>query len=161
MRRHPVIGYDMIEHVSFLHDALVVRHHHERWDGHGYPDGLSGCAIPVGARIFAIVDAFDAITSGRPYDRGSSTQEALLRIKLDAGIHFDPLPGGVIRGNDVRLWRQSKRARRQLKAGCVIQFGFQARRSWHRQRQINQLRLTLLKSYPAIVDGIGPDLAPP
>lgn len=92
MKRHPIIGYDMIKNVSFLQDALpVVRHHHERWDGQGYPDGLSRTSIPVVARIFCIVDAFDAITSDRPYQRGATTQEALIRIEADAGTHFDPL----------------------------------------------------------------------
>ncbi len=92
MRRHPVIGYEMIKNISFLQDALpVIRHHHERWDGEGYPDRLSGEDIPLAARIFALADAFDAMTSDRPYRRGLSTQEALLRITADAGSHFDPL----------------------------------------------------------------------
>jgi HD-GYP domain-containing protein (c-di-GMP phosphodiesterase class II) len=90
MRRHPMIGYDMLKDVGFLGEALpVIRHHHERWDGGGYPDGLSGEEIPVVARIFAIVDAFDAITSDRTYRRGSTVTEALARIESDAGTHFD------------------------------------------------------------------------
>jgi HD-GYP domain-containing protein (c-di-GMP phosphodiesterase class II) len=92
MQRHPMIGHDMIKHVSFLEDARpVVRHHHERWDGQGYPDGLAGEDIPIAARIFALADAYDAITSDRPYRRGSDPEEALLRIIQDAGTHFDPM----------------------------------------------------------------------
>lgn len=92
MRRHPLIGYDMIRDVAALSEALpVVRHHHERWDGTGYPDGLKGEEIPLAARVFSVVDAFDAITANRPYRRGSSAAEAMSRIETGAGIQFDPL----------------------------------------------------------------------
>ena len=70
MRRHPEIGRQMIEKISFLHGAVpIVRHHHERWDGTGYPVALRGEDIPLGARIFAAADAFDAMTFDRPYSR--------------------------------------------------------------------------------------------
>lgn len=91
MRMHPVIGYDMIKDISFLADALpVVRHHHERWDGRGYPDGLCGNEIPLVARIFSIVDTFDAITCDRPYHAGSTVDIALVRIWRESGAQFDP-----------------------------------------------------------------------
>jgi ribonuclease P protein subunit RPR2 len=67
-----------------------VRHHHERWDGAGYPDGLAGERIPLPARIFAIADALDAMTSDRPYRRGGSWEAALLEIERGAGTQFDP-----------------------------------------------------------------------
>jgi response regulator RpfG family c-di-GMP phosphodiesterase len=68
----------------------VVYHHHERWDGTGYPLGLSGEAIPLGARIFAVADAFDAMTVDRPYSHAITLSEARERIRAAAGSHFDP-----------------------------------------------------------------------
>ena len=68
MERHPLIGEEIIRDIDFLAPAReVVRHHHERWDGRGYPDGLAGEEIPLAARVFALADALDAITSDRPY----------------------------------------------------------------------------------------------
>jgi response regulator RpfG family c-di-GMP phosphodiesterase len=91
MRSHPEIGREILERIPFLRDAIpVVRHHHERWDGSGYPLGLAGSAIPIGARIFAIADAFDAMTFDRPYSRAISLEAARDRIRDGAGSHFDP-----------------------------------------------------------------------
>lgn len=91
MCKHPVIGYTMLRAISFLDPSLaIVRHHHERWDGTGYPDGLRGDEIPESARLFAVVDAYDAITADRPYRRGSSHSVAMEIILGDAGSHFDP-----------------------------------------------------------------------
>ncbi|HEU5323562.1 MAG TPA: HD domain-containing phosphohydrolase, partial [Methylomirabilota bacterium] len=70
--------------------AKIVRHHHEHWDGSGYPDGLAGEEIPKLARIFAVVDAFDAMTFDRPYSRAISFEAAKAEIKRCAGAHFDP-----------------------------------------------------------------------
>ena len=73
VRRHPVIGTEILRDVDFLGEGkLVVRHHHERWDGQGYPDGLAGEAIPLSARVFAVADALDALTTDRPYRPASS-----------------------------------------------------------------------------------------
>ena len=91
MRSHPEIGRQILERIPFLRDAIpVVLHHHERWDGTGYPLGLVGSAIPIGARIFAIADAFDAMTFDRPYSRAIPLEEARDRIREAAGTHFDP-----------------------------------------------------------------------
>ena len=91
MRRHPVIGWEIVRGVSFLGDAsLVVRHHHEHYDGSGYPDGLSGEDIPLAARVFAVADALDAITTDRPYRPAASLPEARAAIGREAGTHFDP-----------------------------------------------------------------------
>ena len=91
MRAHPAIGERMLGSIDFLTSALpVIRHHHERWDGRGYPDGLRGEAIPIGARIVAVCDAFDAMTSDRPY-RGAMTLEAACdELVACAGAQFDP-----------------------------------------------------------------------
>jgi HD-GYP domain-containing protein (c-di-GMP phosphodiesterase class II) len=91
MRTHPEIGRQILERIPFLRDAIpVVLHHHERWDGTGYPRGLAGSAIPLGARIFALADAFDAMTFDRPYSTAISIEAARERIRDTAGTHFDP-----------------------------------------------------------------------
>ena len=91
MRRHPDIGAKIVEGIPFLEDTIpLIRHHQERWDGTGYPDGLRGEEIPILARMFSIVDAFDALTSKRPYRQKISEQEALEYIQEQAGTFFDP-----------------------------------------------------------------------
>lgn len=91
MRRHPEIGKRLIENIPFLKGAVpVVYCHHEHWDGSGYPQGLRGEEIPLGARIFAVVDAFDAMTSDRPYSNAISFATARTEIRRSAGTHFDP-----------------------------------------------------------------------
>jgi response regulator RpfG family c-di-GMP phosphodiesterase len=91
MRRHPEIGKRLIENVPFLRGAVpIVYCHHEKWDGSGYPRGLKGEEIPKGARIFAVVDAFDAMTFDRPYSRAIPFDAAYAEIKRCGGSHFDP-----------------------------------------------------------------------
>jgi HD-GYP domain-containing protein (c-di-GMP phosphodiesterase class II) len=91
MRTHPVLGAQILEPVKFLRPALaIVESHHERWDGDGYPRGLRGEQIPLGARIFALVDAFDAMTSDRPYRSALRFEQAVERIAVAAGSQFDP-----------------------------------------------------------------------
>jgi len=89
--QHPVIGSEILSEVDFLGEGmLVVRHHHERWDGSGYPDGLAGADIPRAARVFAAADALDALTSDRPYRRGTRFSRARDEIGAHAGSQFDP-----------------------------------------------------------------------
>ena len=91
MKTHPKAGARMLEPLSFLSRAHeVVLHHHERWDGRGYPDGLAGEEIPIWARVFAIVDAVDAMTSNRPYRSGRPLEEALAEVSEQALSQFDP-----------------------------------------------------------------------
>lgn len=91
MRRHPDYGAEIVERIEFLRGATdVVRAHHERWDGAGYPHGLRGEAIPLAARIFMVVDAYDTITSKRSYKEADTSEAALLEIRRCAGSHFDP-----------------------------------------------------------------------
>jgi ribonuclease P protein subunit RPR2 len=89
--QHPVIGSEILRDVDFLGEGkLVVRHHHERWDGTGYPDGLAGDDIPLAARVFAVADALDALTTDRPY-RPASTFAHARRVVLEgSGSQFDP-----------------------------------------------------------------------
>ena len=97
MRRHPVIGYEIVRGIEFLAEAAqIVRHHHERWDGGGYPDGLAGEAIPLAARIFSVVDTLDAMTTDRPYRPGAPLAQARTEIRGMAGTQFDPAVVGAL-----------------------------------------------------------------
>jgi putative nucleotidyltransferase with HDIG domain len=92
MRRHPETGFAILRDIAFLQRALdVVLHHHERWDGSGYPGGLRAEAIPLAARIFAVADTLDAITTTRPYRAGRSYAEARAEILSHRGLQFDPV----------------------------------------------------------------------
>ncbi len=91
MKLHPNIGARIVEGIPFLQDTIpLIRHHQERWDGSGYPDSLAGEDIPILARMFSIVDAFDALTSNRPYRKKISIEEALQYLNEQSGILFDP-----------------------------------------------------------------------
>jgi hypothetical protein len=91
MRQHPILGWKILEPLGFLaEEARVIRHHHEHLDGTGYPDGLRGEAIPLGARIIAVGDAFDAMTTRRPYRPARPWAEAMAELRRCAGTQFDP-----------------------------------------------------------------------
>jgi putative two-component system response regulator len=92
MKRHPIYGRDLLAPIEFLQGALEIPFcHHERWDGSGYPQGLIGEAIPLAARIFAVVDVWDAITSDRPYHKAAPPEEAMAYLRSETGRHFDPM----------------------------------------------------------------------
>ena len=91
MKLHPIRARQMLSSILFLKDAAEIPYcHHEKWDGSGYPNGLEGDEIPLAARIFAIVDVWDALTSDRPYRRAWSREKALEYIRQQKGSHFDP-----------------------------------------------------------------------
>jgi HD-GYP domain-containing protein (c-di-GMP phosphodiesterase class II) len=91
MRKHPRFAYDMLTPITYLRKALDIPYcHHEKWDGTGYPRRLKGEQIPRVARIFAVVDVWDALTSDRPYRKAWSRKKALAYIRAQAGKHFDP-----------------------------------------------------------------------
>ncbi len=91
LETHPILGERIIAPLGFPHIVReVVRHHHERWDGRGYPDGLAGFDIPAPARVFAVADVIDAMTSIRPYRQPVTFEEALDEIKAQSGKQFDP-----------------------------------------------------------------------
>jgi len=99
VRKHPVTGSEILRDVDFLGEGkLVVRHHHEHWDGSGYPDGLSGDSIPLAARVFAVADALDALTTDRPYRPASVFSVARREIRAGAGTQFDPAVVGAYEG---------------------------------------------------------------
>ena len=91
MRQHAAFGSEIVSRIAGLADtAPALRHHHERWDGSGYPDGLSGDEIPIEARVIAAVDAFCAMTEDRVYRTARSVEEALTELRGCAGSQLDP-----------------------------------------------------------------------
>jgi HD-GYP domain-containing protein (c-di-GMP phosphodiesterase class II) len=91
MKTHTTIGFDAVKGIPAIEQGArdVIRHHHERIDGKGYPDGISGNKIPLGARIFAVCDVFDALTSERPYKKAWTEEEAIRELKKGIGTQFD------------------------------------------------------------------------
>src|SRR5580704_4504678 len=91
MKIHPVVGAEILSRVQFPYPVVpIVRSHHEKWDGNGYPDGLSGEEIPIGARILSVVDCFDALTTDRPYRRALPVEEVINQLRLQSGTSYDP-----------------------------------------------------------------------
>ena len=92
IREHVVVGDGIIQRIEFLQaTGPLIRHHHERYDGQGYPDGLSGNEIPLGARIISVAEAYDSITSGCPYRQALPSREAIKELQKGAGTQFDPV----------------------------------------------------------------------
>jgi len=92
IRSHPVKGSEIVAAVSELnHVAAIIRHHHERIDGHGYPDGLAGEAIPLPARILAVAEAFETMTSDHPRRKRHHQADAIAELRRGAGTEFDPV----------------------------------------------------------------------
>jgi HD-GYP domain-containing protein (c-di-GMP phosphodiesterase class II) len=91
MHQHPKFAYDMLNSIEYLREALEIPYfHHEKWDGTGYPQGLKEEQIPIAARIFAVADVWDALTSNRPYRPAWSREAAMEYIREQSGKHFDP-----------------------------------------------------------------------
>jgi diguanylate cyclase (GGDEF)-like protein/putative nucleotidyltransferase with HDIG domain len=104
MKIHPIVGAEILERVRFPYPVTpIVRSHHERWDGTGYPDGLRGPSIPIGARILAAVDCLDALASHRQYRRALPLEEAMSRVAAEAGKAFDPQVVAVLQRRHVEL----------------------------------------------------------
>jgi HD-GYP domain-containing protein (c-di-GMP phosphodiesterase class II) len=92
MQRHSTYAFNLLEPIAYLRPALDIPHyHHEKWDGSGYPDGLSGNRIPRSARIFSVVDVWDALRSDRPYRPAWDEARVIAHIRSLSGTHFDPL----------------------------------------------------------------------
>jgi HD-GYP domain-containing protein (c-di-GMP phosphodiesterase class II) len=117
MREHPRMGYEILKRIDFLHGFLkdaaeIIYTHHENYDGTGYPQGLAGEKIPLGARIFALVYTYDAITSQRPYRRARSHDEAVQEIESLSGTQFDPgIVAAFLKANEQGLIQQADRER--------------------------------------------------
>ncbi len=116
MKKHPEMGYRMLQHVRFLTPALdIVLCHQERWDGKGYPRGLKAEQIPLGARIFPVVDTLDAMTSDRPYRRALSIEAAREEVRRFSGTQFDPRVAEVFLSIEEETWREIReQVHRQL-----------------------------------------------
>ncbi len=109
MKVHPIVGSEIVQQVRFPYPvAPIVRSHHEKWDGSGYPDGLSGEAIPIGARILAAVDCLDALASDRQYRRALPLDEAMQRVDQESGKSFDPRVVSVLKARYRELERMAK-----------------------------------------------------
>ncbi|HRR42476.1 MAG TPA: HD domain-containing phosphohydrolase [Syntrophales bacterium] len=90
IKQHPLTGENIIKPIMlFDRERLVIRHHHERWDGRGYPDGLAGEDIPLLSRIIAVADSFDAMTNNRPYRKAMEVETAVEELRKNAGLQFD------------------------------------------------------------------------
>ncbi len=108
MKIHPVVGADILERVRFPYPVVpIVRSHHEAWDGSGYPDGLKGEEIPIGARILTVVDCFDALASDRPYRKALPLDKAIEFVKSKSGIQFDPAIVKILEERHVELERRA------------------------------------------------------
>jgi len=91
VKKHPQFAHDMLAPIAYLKPALDIPYcHHEKWDGSGYPRGLKGEQIPLAARLFAVVDVWDALRSDRPYRKGWEDEKVLEHIQAGSGSHFDP-----------------------------------------------------------------------
>ncbi len=110
MKIHPVVGADILERVRFPYPVVpIVRSHHEWWNGEGYPDGLKGEEIPIGARILTVVDCFDALASNRPYRKAMPLPKAMAHIKSLAGTQFDPRVVAVLEQHYGKAALQTRR----------------------------------------------------
>lgn len=110
MKIHPIVGAEILDRVQFPYPVVpIVRSHHEKWDGTGYPYGLKGEAIPIGARILSVVDCFDALTSERPYRRAMSVDEAMKHLISEMGTSFDPRVVAAIEKRYLELEQEVRR----------------------------------------------------
>lgn len=127
MKIHPVVGADMLERVRFPYPVVpIVRSHHEAWDGSGYPDGLCGEEIPIGARILTAVDCFDALASERPYRKAMPVAEAMAFVKSKAGIQFDPQVVRVLDEHFLSLEQKASQTTEEiapLKTDLIVERG--------------------------------------
>ena len=109
MKIHPIVGAEILEQVDFPYPVVpIVRAHHEKWDGSGYPNGLKGEDIPIGARILAAVDCLDALASDRQYRRALPLNEAMAKVASEAGVSFDPRVVGILERRYVELEKLAK-----------------------------------------------------
>ena len=109
MKIHPIVGAEILEQVDFPYPVVpIVRAHHEKWDGSGYPNGLAGDAIPIGARILAAVDCLDALASDRQYRKALPLNEAMAKVVADAGKSFDPQVVAILERRYVELEKLAK-----------------------------------------------------
>ena len=120
IQKHSICGYEILRPVSMPEQVkLAVRHSHERWDGNGYPDGLAGEQIPIIARVVAVADAYEALTTARPYREAWTSQEAVEEIRRCSGTQFDPSVVDAF----LKIWPQwAERAEKRELVSKVVPF---------------------------------------
>jgi diguanylate cyclase (GGDEF)-like protein/putative nucleotidyltransferase with HDIG domain len=125
MKIHPIVGAEILERVEFPYPVVpIVAAHHEKWDGSGYPNGLKGDRIPIGARILSAVDCFDALASDRQYRRALPLDEAMQVLISEAGAAFDPRVISILKRRYVELEQMAKgRRAAKLSTGCTVERG--------------------------------------
>jgi putative nucleotidyltransferase with HDIG domain len=115
MKIHPTVGAEILEQVDFPYPvAPIVRAHHEKWDGSGYPNGLAGEAIPIGARILSAVDCLDALASDRQYRKALPLDDAMAKVVEDAGKSFDPKVVAILQRRYIELEMPTRGDRKQI-----------------------------------------------
>jgi putative nucleotidyltransferase with HDIG domain len=120
MKIHPIVGAEILEKVAFPYPvAPIVRSHHEKWNGKGYPDGLKGEQIPIGARILAAVDCLDALASDRQYRKALSLDEAMQHVAGEAGTSFDPKVIEILRRRYQELERNAVRGLKESRSDSL------------------------------------------
>ncbi len=126
MKTHPIAGYKILHKIEFLEEASqIVLHHHENFDGSGYPDGLKGKAIPLGSRIFSVADMVDATTSERPYRGALSFEEASQELKKNSARQFDPEVVAAFYSVDLSFWKKEReRLDQKFKSKDMFEFDF-------------------------------------
>lgn len=126
MRKHPEFGYELLKKIEFLEkSAQIVRTHHERYDGQGYPSGLAGEDIPLGSRIFSVVDALDAMTSQRTYRDAIPFEEAVQKVAEAAGTQFDPKVVEVFMQIPIEEWMSIKKRAASASSGYLQELMFE------------------------------------
>jgi HD-GYP domain-containing protein (c-di-GMP phosphodiesterase class II) len=122
MRRHVLAGEEMLNRIPFLRpSAPVVRHHHERYDGKGYPNGVAGEQIPLGARLFSLADTLDAMTSDRVYRKATGLREVYAEVSRERGTQFDPQIADLFLKTPEGVWQQVRDSLdQQLPSGNVV-----------------------------------------
>ena len=132
MKIHPIVGAEILERVRFPYPvAPIVRAHHEKWDGTGYPNGLRGEEIPIGARILAAVDCLDALASDRQYRRAMPLEDAMKVVRSEAGHAFDPRVVDALEQGYVQWERKAQAPGAQI--GGPVQRREDRARRWRRR----------------------------
>ena len=127
IKQHPKVGAEILDRVGFPYPVVpIVRSHHEQWCGAGYPDGLRGDEIPVGARILSVVDCFDALASDRPYHDALPAEEVMRIIEADSGIRYDPRVVALLRANYKQWETEVRQSTSQLRLTDVAPVGLPA-----------------------------------
>jgi diguanylate cyclase (GGDEF)-like protein/putative nucleotidyltransferase with HDIG domain len=143
MKIHPVVGAEILERVRFPYPVTpIVRSHHERWDGTGYPDGLKGEQIPIGARVLSAVDCLDALASHRQYRRALPLDEAMQKVASESGIGFDPRVVDVLRRRYVELEALAQAGEvehAKLSTGVKVERGLEPAAGFENTRQLAAL----------------------